>query len=65
MTKPAFHRLPSVQANYAANAARSTIYGWMEKGEFPKPVRLGGRTVAWRTADLEAWAEARKVEVAQ
>jgi prophage regulatory protein len=25
----------------------STIYSWMRKGEFPKPLRLGPRTVRW------------------
>jgi prophage regulatory protein len=25
----------------------STIYSWMRNGEFPKPLRLGPRTVRW------------------
>lgn len=25
----------------------STIYAWMRNGEFPKPLRLGPRTVRW------------------
>lgn len=57
MNKPAFHRMPSVRKNYAADAARGTIYDWMDRGQFPRPVKLGERSVAWRTTDLEEWAE--------
>ena len=39
--------------------ARSTIYAWMPRGEFPKPVALGARKVAWRESDVNAWLEAR------
>lgn len=37
--------------------ARSTIYDWMKRGEFPKPVKLGARLVAWRESDIDAWLE--------
>lgn len=32
---------------------RSTIYGLMSQGEFPKPVRISPRSVAWRVSDIE------------
>lgn len=38
--------------------SRSTIYGWMKKGEFPKPVALGARLVGWRQSEIDAWLEA-------
>lgn len=38
---------------------RSTIYDWMKKGEFPKPVKLGSRAVGWRESDIVAWLESR------
>jgi prophage regulatory protein len=38
---------------------RSTIYRLMADEEFPSPVRLTKRVVAWRRADLERWSEAR------
>lgn len=44
--------------------ARSTIYDWMQRGDFPKPVVLGARKVAWRESDVNAWLEARSVKVA-
>lgn len=44
--------------------ARSTIYDWMTKGDFPKPVRLGVRAVGWRESDVLAWVESRKPRAA-
>lgn len=38
---------------------RSTIYRWMETGRFPKPVRLGPRSVAWIDYEIEAWVTQR------
>lgn len=38
---------------------RSTIYRLMADDEFPSPVRLTKRVVAWRRADLERWSEGR------
>ncbi|MEF7612653.1 AlpA family phage regulatory protein [Aquincola sp. MAHUQ-54] len=38
---------------------RSTIYRLMADEEFPSPVRLTKRVVAWRRSDLERWSEAR------
>lgn len=36
---------------------RATLWKWIRAGKFPKPVRLGTRTVAWRDEDLRAWAQ--------
>lgn len=44
--------------------ARSTIYDWMKRGDFPQPVKLGARLVAWREADVNAWLESRKTRAA-
>jgi prophage regulatory protein len=38
---------------------RSTIYRLMAEDQFPHPVRLTKRVVAWRHSDLERWGEAR------
>ncbi len=46
---------------FAGNAGLSTIYAWMARGEFPKPVRIGSNRVAWRLSDLEAWRDSRPV----
>ena len=33
--------------------ARTTIYRWVTKGEFPAPVRIGANAVRWRVADID------------
>ena len=38
---------------------RSTIYRLMSTADFPSPVRLTSRVVAWRRTDLEEWSAAR------
>ena len=50
-------RRPEVEAR--TGLSRSTIYAWMQQGEFPKPVALGSRLVGWRESDVNAWLETR------
>ncbi len=38
---------------------KSWLYALIRKGEFPAPVRLGARAVAWREGDLQAWIQSR------
>jgi len=38
---------------------RSTIYRLMADEQFPSPVRLTKRVVAWRRSDLEQWSDGR------
>src|SRR5262249_27979274 len=33
----------------------TTIYRKMKAGDFPKPLRVGRRRVAWRRSDITAW----------
>lgn len=51
-----FLRRPDVLAALGISAA--TLQRLVARGEFPKPRRLSaeGRAVAWRRADIEAWA---------
>jgi prophage regulatory protein len=42
--------------------SRSRIYEDMAKGEFPRPVKLGPRSVAWLESDIDAWLAARVAE---
>lgn len=41
--------------------SRSWIYGEMRAGRFPKPVKIGRRSVRWRVVDLDEWAADRPV----
>ena len=55
MTK--LERLPSVAQR--TTLSRSHLYALVKDGKFPKPIKLGARSVAWRVEDVEAWIEAR------
>ena len=35
--------------------ARSTVYKYIADGNFPKPVSLGERNVAWLHSEVEDW----------
>lgn len=37
--------------------SRSRIYAQMSEGKFPKPIKTGDRSVAWRESDVDAWIE--------
>jgi prophage regulatory protein len=39
--------------------ASSSLYDFIEKGSFPKPVPLSQRRVAWLLDEVEQWMEAR------
>lgn len=55
MAMKAFQRMPAVQER-VGGVSRTTIYEWVKKGQFPKPVKIGGRAIAWRISDLDQWA---------
>lgn len=42
---------------FMTGLATSTLYAMMEKGEFPKPIKLGRRAVGWRERDIMDWVE--------
>ena len=54
---PTFLRLPAVIRT--TGLGRSTIYKLVAEKQFPCPVRLGVRAVAWRKGDVDKWSEAR------
>ncbi len=41
---------------------RATIYLYMKTGTFPKPIKLGMRSVGWIEAELDDWLKARQGE---
>jgi prophage regulatory protein len=55
-------RRPEVEAR--TGLSRSTLYEWMKRGEFPQPVKLGTRLVAWRESDIAAWLKSRQQRIA-
>ena len=40
----------------------STLYELMARGDFPKPIKISGRRVAWLDTELIEWQEARIAE---
>ena len=36
--------------------SRSSVYDAIKKGDFPKPVKLQGRSSAWIKSEVEQWA---------
>jgi prophage regulatory protein len=52
-----FLRLKEVRARVPFS--RSTIYAKIRLGEFPRPVNLGARAVAWVESDIDDWMQAR------
>lgn len=47
-------RLPAVVRH--TGLSRSTIYRLMAARHFPAPVKLAGRAVGWRRADVDRWS---------
>ena len=39
--------------------SRATIYRWLGKGEFPKPLQLGPNSIGWRADVVAEWLESR------
>lgn len=58
MTK--FLRLPVVLDR--SGLSRSSCYELIAAGQFPKPVKIGARAIAFAESEFEAWAAARLAE---
>jgi predicted DNA-binding transcriptional regulator AlpA len=58
-----FHRIDAVEE--ITTMGRSQIFEHVEKGAFPKPIRVmaGGTTLAWLEEDLWQWLRARLAAV--
>ena len=52
-----------VELGYVNN--RVTLGRRIRRGEFPAPIRIGARNVAWLKAEIDAWEEARCAERAR
>lgn len=50
-----FLRLPQILE--LIPVSRSTWWAGCKSGRYPKPVKLGPRTTAWRVADIQALLE--------
>ena len=50
-------RLPEVSR--ATGPSRSTIFRFVQAGDFPSSVRLTARSIGWHSKDIEIWIAAR------
>ena len=50
-------RQPDVQR--LTQLSRQQIFNLRKAGEFPMPIKLGGRLLAWRAEDIVEWVKAR------
>jgi len=50
-------RLPDVEAR--TGLKKSAIYTGMKAGTFPRCLKLGPRTSAWSSSEVDAWIAAR------
>ena len=39
--------------------SRATIYRWMDAGDFPRSIALGGNSIAWSEKSVQEWIESR------
>jgi len=53
MTNIQIQKLPQVMA--LTGLSRSSIYAFIQKNTFPKPIRLGERAVGWLSSEIENW----------
>ena len=51
------YRRPAVEE--LTGLSRSTLYALMDRGEFPRPVKLTDRIVAWPESRISEWLAQR------
>lgn len=52
-----FLRRPEVES--ITGLKRSSLYAKIASDEFPKPVKIGSRAVAWMLSEVMQWQESR------
>ena len=55
-------RLPEVL--HLCPVSKAQLYVLIREGQFPRPVRIGRRSVAWRESDVRKWI-ARRPEASE
>lgn len=53
-------RLPAVAQQ--TGLQKSTLYSLIARGEFPRPIRISARCVAWRKSEVQRWIDQRVQE---
>lgn len=51
--------LPRKEVEQLTSMSRTSIYRMMDKGQFPKPIRLSPNRVGWISEDIDNWLQQR------
>jgi prophage regulatory protein len=54
--------MPISEVMHLTGLSKSTIYLYVNGGEFPPAVKLGTRRVGWRELEIQSWVRARILE---
>jgi prophage regulatory protein len=57
MTNHKLLKSTDITSNYGLS--RSHMYALIQKGEFPKPIKLSERSSAWLESEVREWVESR------
>lgn len=57
MTETKLIRLPEVESR--CGLKKSCIYQLIKNNKFPIPVRLGSKSVAWKSDEIQRWIDQR------
>lgn len=50
-------KLPDVMR--ITSLSRASIYAFIQKGQFPRQIRLGQKSVGWLSSEIESWITQR------
>ena len=40
---------------------RSRVYELICEGDFPRPVKIGARSIAWKSSEIQRWVDSRPI----
>jgi prophage regulatory protein len=63
--QPLEQLLPLTDVENITGLKKSKLYQLIAEDGFPKPYRLGARSVRWKSSDIQAWISNLSQEVAQ
>ena len=44
------------------SVSRASIYNWLNKGTFPKPIKISDNVNVWRASDIQKWVKDKEGE---
>ena len=44
------------------SVSRASIYNWLNKGTFPKPIQISDSVTVWRASDIQKWVNDKEGE---